>query len=156
VSEERLRRFFFREGDQYQVRRELRDMVVFAVHDLLKDAPFSRIDFISCRNLLIYLDRDLQGQLCSTFHFALNAGGYLLLGTAETADHPQGIFRPVDRKARIYRSTAQTDEKPYLVPRLLGGGMGAAEHARQQLTQARLRTTVEESEASYRGAARRQ
>jgi two-component system, chemotaxis family, CheB/CheR fusion protein len=100
---------------------------------VLKDAPFSRIDFISCRNLLIYLDRDLQGQLCSTFHYALNAGGYLLLGTAETADHPQGIFRPVDRKARIYRSTAQTDEKPYLVPRLLGGGMGAAEHARQPL-----------------------
>src|SRR5207302_2241585 len=80
VSEERLRRFFWREGDHYRVRRELRDLVLFASHSLLKDPPFSRIDLISCRNVLIYLDRELQQQTCSTFHYALNPDGYLLLG----------------------------------------------------------------------------
>jgi two-component system CheB/CheR fusion protein len=120
VSEERLRRFFTREGDHYRVRRELRDLVVFAIHDLLKDPPFSRIDLISCRNLLIYVDRELQSQVCNTFHYALNASGFLLLGPAETADTPAGLFRTVDRKARLYQSTAQPGEKLHLLPHLLG------------------------------------
>jgi len=120
VSEDRLRRYFTREGDHYRVRQELRDIVLFAVHDLLKDPPFSRVDLISCRNVLIYLDRELQEQVCSTFNYALNAGGYLFLGTSETADSPPGLFRPLDRAARIYQSTAAAGEKPRLLPRLLG------------------------------------
>src|SRR5215467_10125682 len=88
VSEDRLRRFFIREGEGYRVRQELRDMILFAVHDLLKDPPFSHVDLISCRNVLIYLDRDLQDQVCNTFHYALNPGGFLLLGSSETADSP--------------------------------------------------------------------
>src|SRR5205823_1323615 len=68
VSEDRLRRYFTRESDAYRVRQELRDIVLFAIHDLLKDPPFSHADLISCRNVLIYLDRDLQEQVCSTFH----------------------------------------------------------------------------------------
>jgi two-component system CheB/CheR fusion protein len=127
ISEERLRRYFTREGDHYQVRRELRDLVVFANHSVLKDPPFSHIDLISCRNLLIYLDRELQSQVCSTFNYALNAGGFLLLGPAETADNPQGLFRLFDRKSRIYQSTAQPGEKPRLLPRLLGD-MGRLDH----------------------------
>jgi two-component system CheB/CheR fusion protein len=121
VSEERLCRFFVQEGDHYRVRREVRDIVLFAAHSLLKDPPFSRIDLISCRNLLIYLDRDLQQQVCSTFHYALNPGGFLLLGSSETADNPPGLFRSVDRKARIYQSTVRPGDKPRLLPRLLGG-----------------------------------
>jgi two-component system, chemotaxis family, CheB/CheR fusion protein len=93
VNEDRLRRFFSREGDGYRVRQELRDVILFAVHDLLKDPPFSHVDLISCRNVLIYLDRDLQDQVCSTFHYALNPGGFLLLGSSETADNPAGLFR---------------------------------------------------------------
>jgi two-component system CheB/CheR fusion protein len=120
VSEERLRRFFTQEGDQYRVRQEVRDVVLFAVHDLLKDPPFSHVDLISCRNVLIYLDRELQEQVCNTFHYALNPAGFLFLGSSETADHPSGLFRVVDRSARIYQSTAQAGEKPRLVPRLLG------------------------------------
>lgn len=77
VSEDRLHRFFAREGDHYRVRQELRDIVLFAAHDVLKDPPFSRVDLISCRNLLIYLDRELQEQVCSIFHYALNPGGFL-------------------------------------------------------------------------------
>ena len=120
VSEERLRRFFTREGDDYRVRQELRDVMLFAVHDLLKDPPFSRVDLISCRNVLIYLDRDLQEQVCGTFHYALNAGGYLMLGASESADNPPGLFRTVDRNARIYQSTSKPGDKPRLLPRLLG------------------------------------
>ena len=92
ISEERLRRFFDREGEQYHVRRELRDIVLFASHSLLRDPPFSRLDMISCRNLLIYLDRELQHQVYNTFHYALNPGGFLFLGASESADHPAGLF----------------------------------------------------------------
>jgi two-component system CheB/CheR fusion protein len=120
LSEERLRRFFNREGDHYRVRQEVRDIVLFAVHDLLKDPPFSHVDLISCRNVMIYLDRELQEQVCSTFHYALDPGGYLFLGAAETADNPPGLFRTVDRTARIYQSTAHSGDKPRLLPRLLG------------------------------------
>ena len=120
VSEERLRRFFTREGEHYRVRQEVRDLVLFAVHDLLKDPPFSHVDLISCRNVLIYLDRELQEQVCSTFHYALNPGGYLFIGGSETADKPHGLFRLIDRTARIYQSTAFSGDKPRLLPRVLG------------------------------------
>ncbi len=119
VSQKRLHRFFTREGDHYRVRRELRDMVVFAVHNLLKDPPFSHVDLISCRNVLIYLDRELQSQVCNIFHYALNAGGYLFLGPAESAETPTGLFTTIDRKARLYQSTVQPGDKP--LPRLLAG-----------------------------------
>ena len=124
ITEDRLRRFFIREGDQYRVRQELRDTLLFASHSVLKDPPFSRIHLISCRNLLIYLDRELQQQVCSTFHYALNPGGFLLVGSSETADSPPGLFRTIDRKARIYQSSVQSGDKPRLLPRLLGS-MGA-------------------------------
>jgi two-component system CheB/CheR fusion protein len=120
VNEERLRRFFTSEGDGYRVRQEVRDTVLFAVHDLLKDPPFSHMDLISCRNVLIYLDRELQEQVCNTFHYALNAASFLFLGSSESADYPPGLFRLLDRPARIYQSTAQVGEKTRLVPRLLG------------------------------------
>ena len=103
VTEERLRKFFTREGDQYQVRRELRDVVLFAKHSLLKDPPFSRVDLVSCRNVLIYLDREVQHEVCATFHFALRLSGYLFLGSSESADGPVGAFRPIDRESQIYQ-----------------------------------------------------
>jgi two-component system, chemotaxis family, CheB/CheR fusion protein len=103
MTEERLRRFFTREGDHYRVTRELRDMVLVARHSLLKDPPFSRVDLISCRNVLIYLDREVQQQVCATFHFALHRSCYLFLGSSENADSPVGAFRAIDREARIYQ-----------------------------------------------------
>jgi two-component system, chemotaxis family, CheB/CheR fusion protein len=121
VSEERLARFFILQGDHYRMRQEVRDTVLFAVHDLLQDPPFSHVDAISCRNVMIYLDRELQEQLCRTFSYALNPGGFLFLGASETADNPPGLFRSVDRSARIYQSTAHWD-KPRPLPRLLGHG----------------------------------
>lgn len=127
VDEERLRRFFLREGDHYRVKQELRDSVLFANHNVLKDPPFLRINLVSCRNLLIYLDREVQESLCSTFHYALKPGGFLLVGSSETADNPPGLFRCIDRAFRLYQSTAQPMDKPRLLPRLLSGTSGIRE-----------------------------
>src|SRR5215475_3325543 len=132
INEDRLRRFFMKEADHYRVRQELRDLVLFASHSLLKDPPFSRLDLIACRNLLIYLDRELQELACNTFHYALHPDGFLMLGTSETADHPVGLFRPFDRKARIYQSSASPGE-PRLLPRLLGSGGIVHEQAVHQI-----------------------
>ena len=119
LDDDRLRRFFTREGDHYRVRRELRDVVLFASHSLLKDPPFSRLDLVSCRNLLIYLDRELQAQACSTFHYALNPGGFLFLGSSENADQPNGLFRMIDRDARLYQSVAHSANRRAPPPTLL-------------------------------------
>src|SRR5208282_6195786 len=81
MAEDRLKRFFTRENDHYRVTRELRNTVLFSRHSLLNDPPFSCANLISCRNLLIYLDRQLQRQACAMFHFALNPSGYLFLGS---------------------------------------------------------------------------
>lgn len=109
VSEARLQRFFISEGARYRIRKEIRDMVLFAPHSVLKDPPFLRLDLISCRNLLIYLERQLQEKLCSIFYFGLRPQGYLFLGSAETADAAQQLFTPLDREARIYRSRPHAD-----------------------------------------------
>jgi two-component system, chemotaxis family, CheB/CheR fusion protein len=103
VSEERLRRFFVKEHRGYRVRRELRELVLFAAHDLLKDPPFSRMDLISCRNLLIYLTREAQQRCLETFHFALQPNGCLFLGSSESVDETSELFAPVDKKHRIFR-----------------------------------------------------
>ncbi|HWE06011.1 MAG TPA: chemotaxis protein CheB, partial [Rhizomicrobium sp.] len=120
VSEDRLRRFFQRDGDHFRVKRELRDMVLFASHSLLKDPPFSHLDLVSCRNLLIYLNRELQEQVVSTLHYALSPTGFLFLGSSESADHTEHLFQPVDRESRLYQSRGLSDRKPPLPPGLLG------------------------------------
>jgi two-component system CheB/CheR fusion protein len=102
VSEHRLRHFFAKEAGGYRVRRELREMVLFATHDLLKDAPFSRMDLISCRNLLIYLNREAQQRAFSIFHFALRPSGLLLLGSSESAEDATPLFAIKDKKNRIF------------------------------------------------------
>jgi two-component system CheB/CheR fusion protein len=100
VSEARLARFFRAEGDRYRVTNEIRDCVVFAEHSVLRDPPFSKLNLISCRNLLIYLDRELQQQLQNVFRYGLRDDGYLLIGVSETAD-PE-LFAPLDKQNRIF------------------------------------------------------
>jgi two-component system, chemotaxis family, CheB/CheR fusion protein len=119
VNQERLRRFFIREADHYRVRQDLRDIVLFANHSLLRDPPFSRNDLVSCRNVLIYLDHEVQEQVLNALYYALNAGGYLLLGPSEAADRPLGLFRVIDQKARLYQSTAAPTETARVLPQLL-------------------------------------
>lgn len=102
VSPERLKRFFTKEGSFYRVKKELREAVLFAPHNVLHDPPFSRLDLISCRNLLIYLNREAQERVLQIFHFALNNQGFLFLGSSESADGAAHLFTPVDKKQRIY------------------------------------------------------
>ncbi|MGB8167924.1 MAG: chemotaxis protein CheB [Chthoniobacteraceae bacterium] len=111
VSDERLRRFFSKDQRGYQVRRDLRECVLFAAHDLLKDAPFSRLDLVSCRNLLIYLTSEAQKRAMEIFHFALRSKALLFLGSSESTDEEDGLFTVVDKKHRLYRQ----------VPTLRGG-----------------------------------
>src|SRR6185503_6508706 len=98
----RLNRFFVREGATYHVVKELRDLCVFSAHSLIRDPPFSRLDLISCRNLLIYLSTDLQGQIIPLFHYALRPNGILLLGTSENVSRHADLFAPLDKKWRIF------------------------------------------------------
>jgi two-component system CheB/CheR fusion protein len=112
ISPERLRRFFIKETDGYRVRRELREMVLFAHHNLIKDPPFSHLDLISCRNLLIYLNRTAQERLMQVFHFALNRGGFLFLGTSESVDGSTDLFLVVDKEAHVYQSRATPPRLP--------------------------------------------
>lgn len=105
VSPERLHQFFTRQDDNgYQIRKSIREMILFAPHNILRDPPFSRLDLVSCRNVLIYLNRETQEQILKVFHFALNEGSYLFLGSSETAEGAPNHFSAVDKKHRIYQS----------------------------------------------------
>ncbi|ELQ15432.1 methylesterase [Pseudomonas fluorescens BRIP34879] len=107
VPPSRLRQYFAKEKNQhYRVRKEIREKVLFAKHSLLTDPPFSQIDLIVCRNLLIYLDREVQRDILQMFHFALRPGGYLFLGSSESADGCLDLFVPVDKRNRIFRVRA--------------------------------------------------
>lgn len=103
ISPERLTRWFVHEGNTYSVVKELREMCMFSSHNLIKDAPFSRIDLISCCNLLIYLNADLQNRIIPLFHFSLRAGGYLFLGPSESVTRHGKLFSPIDRRHRIFQ-----------------------------------------------------
>jgi len=103
VSPERLTRFFVNEAGMYQVVKELRDMCIFSTHSVIRDPPFSRLDLISCRNLLIYLKPTLQAQIIPLFHYSLRSGGYLFLGGSENLSRYGELFVTLDRKSRIFR-----------------------------------------------------
>ena len=106
VPPERLRRFFVREGDEYRVRREVRDGLLFTVHNILRDPPFSAVDLVSCRNLLIYLNRTAQERVMQLLHFSLRPGGYLFLGSSELLTSFGDLFSVVDKDHRIAQSRA--------------------------------------------------
>ena len=103
ISAERLARFFSKDGHNYRVLPELRSSVVFTVQDVLADPPFSRLDLVSCRNLLIYLQPEAQAKVLSLFHFALREDGILLLGSSETVGSLEGRFKVISKAARLYR-----------------------------------------------------
>ena len=103
VSPERLARFFVQEDNAYQIKPTIRDMVVFAEQHVIQDPPFSRVDLISCRNLLIYMEPALQKKVLPLFHYALNQDGFLLLGNSETIGEFEDLFATVDRKWRLYQ-----------------------------------------------------
>ena len=114
VSPERLKRFFNKEGHHYRIKEELREMVLFAPHNILRDPPFSKLDLISCRNLLIYLNRETQARVLELFHFALRPNGFLFLGSSETADNLPELFTPFDKKLRIFQRSVFSHTTPYI------------------------------------------
>ncbi len=103
VTAEYLERFFHRAESAYQVNKELREAVLFAPQNLISDSPFSHMDIVCCRNLLIYMEPELQRKIIQLFHFALNPGGYLFLGKSESVGQNTDLFEPVSQKWRIYR-----------------------------------------------------
>ena len=130
VSRERLERYFLRAGSTFQLVPDVRQMVVFAAHNVIKDPPFTRVDFISCRNLLIYFQPHAQQKVLSHFHFALNRGGVLFLGPSESTGPVTHDFESVDKPWQIYRK--HSDVRVPVAARLQppsrdGGWSGAAQ-----------------------------
>jgi len=125
VSPARLARFFTREDHGFRISPDLRSSVVFTVQDVLADPPFSRLDLVSCRNLLIYLLPEAQARVISVFHFALREGGVLLLGSAETAGNSAGRFELISKRERIYRHIGRSrpGEQDFLYPAIEGARM---------------------------------
>ena len=112
LSPARLTQYFTKEGNRYRLVKSLRDTVIFAAHNLLRDPPFSRIDLISCRNVLIYFDRRAQRRVFEAFHFSLRPDGLLFLGSAESADFAHELFAPVDKYKKIYRVVPSAATNP--------------------------------------------
>ena len=126
IPPERLQRFFTRKAGRCHVSKEIRDLVVFAQQNLTSDPPFSKLDLISCRNLLIYLDPSVQKKIIALFHFALREGGYLFLGNAETIAGHEDLFDPVSRKWRIYRRIGSGRRAAVELPLYAGHEAGIA------------------------------
>ncbi|MDQ3551620.1 MAG: PAS domain S-box protein, partial [Bacteroidota bacterium] len=102
VSDNRLQQFFTKLDGQFQVQKRVRDMIVFASHNMLKDPPFARLDLISCRNVLIYMEPFLQKKALATFHYSLNEKGFLVLGKSETTGGQADLFKTIDKIEKIY------------------------------------------------------
>ena len=118
----RLQRFFTRLGGGYQVTQALRDVVIFFAPNLLRDPPFSRMDLISCRNVLIYLEAAAQRKVLSMFSFALNTGGCLMLGKSEGVSGVEDLFEPVSKRQRIFRMVRSRRRTVAELPLYTGGG----------------------------------
>ena len=130
LTAERLNRFFTAEAGSYHLAKELRDMCIFSAHSVIRDPPFSRLNLISCRNLLIYLKPELQAQVIPTLHYALLPGGYLFLGLSENVARHNDLFLSLDRKNRLFRRRDLV-ARPHLplrqsLPRGTASGPGAA------------------------------
>jgi len=111
VSEERLRHYFSKVDHHFRIKKSIRDMVVFADHNLIKDPPFSRLDLLVCRNLLIYLDGALQKKIFPIFHFTLNPDGILFLGSSESIGVHTDLFKPLNPKWKIFQKKLNLDGK---------------------------------------------
>jgi two-component system CheB/CheR fusion protein len=129
VSQERLRRFFSHEDNAYRIHKNIRDKIVFAVQNVVTDPPFTHMDLIVCRNLLIYLNNDAQKQLMTLFHYALNSRGMLFLGTAEAITGSEDIFELIDNKNKIMR---RRDSSSKIYPPLPAFGKGPRDEIKDQ------------------------
>lgn len=118
VSPDRLARFFVGDGATYTVAKNIRDLCLFSSHSLIRDPPFSQIDLISCRNLLIYFNSELQDEVVPLFHYALRPSGYLFLGISENVSRHTELFTPIDKKNRIFQRREFASRRHALLPLL--------------------------------------
>jgi two-component system, chemotaxis family, CheB/CheR fusion protein len=117
VPRDRLERYFRQQDDIYIISKKIRELCVFSTHNLIRDPPFSRVDLISCRNLLIYFGTEFQAHAVPVFHYALKPGGFLFLGTSENVTQFGHLFEPVDKKQRVFiRRDAAPQARPPVVP----------------------------------------
>lgn len=110
INDKILKKYFTKRDNNYHVSKIVRDMCVFAVHDISRDAPFSQIDLISCRNVLIYFDSHLQNQILASFHYSLKNKGFLFLGKSETANNVPDLFAPVDKQVKVYSKKSEAKQ----------------------------------------------
>ena len=116
VTPERLKRFFVAEEGAFRIKKEIREMVVFAIQDVLKDAPFTKLDLLSCRNLLIYLDVELQKKLLPLFHYTLRPDGILFLGSSEGINGFTDLFSLLDKKWKLFKRRPTAASAEAVVP----------------------------------------
>ncbi|MBE0537218.1 MAG: PAS domain-containing protein [Phycisphaerae bacterium] len=116
VSPQRLERYFTKNDGRYTIKKRIREMIVFAAQNLIKDSPFSRLDLVSCRNLLIYMDADLQKKIIPLFHYTLNPDGFLFLGTAESIGEHSDYFTALDNKWRIFKRRPTPSDRQHVYP----------------------------------------
>ncbi|MDM8543483.1 CheR family methyltransferase [Desulfococcaceae bacterium HSG9] len=134
VSQERLNKYFVKEKNTYKVKKQIREMIIFAVQSVIKDPPFSKINLVSCRNLLIYMDGDLQKKVIPLCHYTLNPEGILFLGTSESIGEFTDHFHPVDSKWKIFKRKDVYMEKPVDYPSMPfyhGAGASSAHNQKQ-------------------------
>ncbi len=146
VSADRLKKFFLKENGGFKVKRQIREKVVFAVQNLIKDPPFSKMDLVSCRNVLIYMDSTLQKKLFSLFYYTLNPGGYLFLGSSETIGSFTEFFSILNSKWKIYRrvpSVLETTIEQPIMPLLGGAAETRGTKVSKDLTETKIRQLAE-------------
>ncbi len=144
ISKERGQRFLVQEGNGYAIKPEIREMVLFAVHDLLKDPPFSRLDLICCRNVLIYFNREAQDKVFDIFHYALNPQGYLFLGSSESTDSAAELFAVLNKNCHLYQRRAPLSLPNRRLPSTALAALGARSTDRATPRQSAKPRTVEE------------
>ena len=142
VPPERLKNHFLSETEGYRVRREIRERVLFAVHNVIKDPPFAHLDLATCRNLLIYLNRTAQRRVMDVLHFALNPGGYLMLGASESVDGADHLYSVVNKEHRIYQGRAIETRLTFPVP---DGGLATRLGKLPEMRRARESQTTQRS-----------
>ena len=128
MDRHRIKAHFTPHGDRYEINKNLRDVVIFARQDLVQDPPFLRLDLVTCRNVLIYFQSDLQSRLLSVFHYALNPGGFMFLGKSESVFQQEGLFQVVDKDARLFSRSGMPARLPLFRPDAQSAPVGLNQH----------------------------
>jgi len=142
LTPERLQRFFLRENAVYRVRKEIREMLVFAVQNVVKDPPFTKLDLISCRNVMIYLEAELQDRLIANLHYALKANGVLFLSPAESIADQPALFQPLSHKWKFYRAIGSGAKNRALLVSGLAWAKAPADNRREATAVSRAASTI--------------